>query len=189
MGIWLSRALALLLGAMAAAVLTLAAVRAGEGEPALRTLARVLFFALLAASALRAWRFPLGRPERYRRRVLRLLAALSHAESQREYAESAPGVHACEALWHDWNEAAADLEDEAHEGAFDELELRELLSLREDLDRLSLGLPPWEGQPDDVLQELRFIDQEPAWVAIRRRALETFERFVERARRPLSRAG
>ena len=189
MATWLTRGVALLLGAMAAAVLTLAVVRIDQGEPLLRTVARLIFFALLAASALRAWRFPVGRPERFRRRLLRLLAALSHAEAQREYAESAPGVHACEALWHDWCAALKELDDEDLAEAFDELERRELNQLREDLDRLSLGLPPWEGQPDDVLQELRFIDQEPAWVAIRRRALKTFERFVERARRPLSQVG
>ena len=46
-------------------------------------------------------------PEGPDRRLLRLLSTLSHAEAQREYAESTPGVHACEALWHDWTMAAA----------------------------------------------------------------------------------
>ncbi len=189
MTIWLSRGIALLLGALASAVLTLAIVRAADGEPLLRTVARLLFFALLAASASRAWKMPAGRPTRYRRRLLGLLAALSHAEAQREYAESTPGVHACEALWSDWTGAAAGLDQAELCGAFDELELSELRALREELDELARGLPPWEGQPDEVLQELRFIDTEPAWVAIRRRALRTFDRFVERARPPLDRTG
>jgi hypothetical protein len=170
-------------------VLTLAIARGLDGEPLLRTVARLLFFALLAASALRAWRMPASRPLRFRRRLLSLLAALSHPDAQREYAESTPGVHACEALWTDWTEAVAGLDDTQLCKAFDELELRELRSLREDLSRLGAGLPPWEGQPDDVLQELRFIDTEPAWVAIRRRCLRTFDRFVERTRLPLRQAG
>lgn len=187
--IWLTRSIALLLGVLASAVLALTIVRATGGEPLLRSVARLLFFALLAASALRAWRMPAGRPTRYRRRLLSLLAALSHAEAQREYAESTPGVHACEALWHDWTGAAAGLDQSELCAAFDELELSELRALRGELDDLACGLPPWEGQPEEVLQELRFIDTEPAWVAIRRRALRTFDRFVERARQPLDRTG
>lgn len=186
---WLSRGIALLLGALAAAVLALALVRGLDGEPLLRTVARLLFFTLLAASALRAWRVPAGLPARFRRRLLSLLASLSHAESQREYAESSPGVHACEALWTDWTETAQGLDRPEARTAFDELELRELLALRSELAALAGGLPPWEGQPDDVLQELRFIDTEPAWVAIRRRSLKTFDRFVERARMPMRQAG
>ena len=41
MTIWLTRSLALLLGAMASAVLALALVRATGGEPVLRTVARL----------------------------------------------------------------------------------------------------------------------------------------------------
>lgn len=190
MATWLARGVALLLAALAGSVLTLAVVRIGEGEPALRSVARLLFFCLLAASALRAWKMPAGRGERYRRRLLRLLATLSNAEAQREYAESSPGVHGCEALWHDWNQALRGLDRPELAEAFDELELRELRRLREDLEILARGLPAWEGQPvDEVLQELRFIDQEPAWVAIRKRAFATFDRFVERTRRPLERTG
>src|SRR5436190_19433740 len=96
------------LACLSALLALLVAVSLATGSGSWRqALAKLVLAALLVALARLAWRRPLGRAERARRRILRLVAVLVSPELRRQWAESTPATDADEALHADLRAALA----------------------------------------------------------------------------------
>ena len=120
------RALALLSALLA--ILVASSVAAGSGSWR-QALAKILFALLLLALARLAWKQPLGRAERARRRVLRLVAIALSPELRRTWSESTPSTDPDEALLADLRAALA-APAELLAAAFDAEELALVAALR-----------------------------------------------------------
>ena len=136
---------------------------AGAGQDWRQALAKAAFALVLLALARLAWRRPLGRSERLRRRVLRLLAVLARPELQSEWRESTPSTDLVDALLADWRAAVrvppADLD-----AAFGPESGARVRALAEDIETLAADLPSGPGGAGH-----------PAWARITERARVTQE--------------
>ncbi|MEM7246518.1 MAG: hypothetical protein AAF533_14295 [Acidobacteriota bacterium] len=175
-----SRCAAAALAILTLAVLVLMVQGLLSGEPLLRTVARLLFALALAHGAWASWRSPVRRGPRQRRRLLEMLQVLSDPELQRDFAETSPALPAPMALIEDWRTVAASLDDEDVAASFDEVELRELLALRGELEQLTRFLPDLDRFENDPQGEVEFLREDPDWQRLTERAGRTFARFASR---------